>query len=100
VLARGARRFKIRQVATQPDGLYVADVEFLPELPPMAVPAEFKALGAQLREVFPQVSEWYGEGAPQFEDAAWLSARFAELVPLRLSERQQCLEMDDPIARL
>lgn len=100
VLARGARRFKIHQVATQPDGLYVAEVEFLPESPPIAVPDEFEALASQLREVFPQVSEWYAESAPRFEDAAWLSARFAELVPLRLSERQQCLEMDDPIARL
>jgi len=34
------------------------------------------------------------------DDAAWVGYRLAEILPVSLSEKQQCLEIDDPLVRL
>ncbi|HRZ05332.1 MAG TPA: hypothetical protein P5102_04125, partial [Candidatus Competibacteraceae bacterium] len=38
--------------------------------------------------------------APDWEDAAWIGNRLAELLPLPLSVRQALLEMTEPRQRL
>jgi len=35
-----------------------------------------------------------------FSNASWVGCRLAEILPIALSEKQYCLELDDPIARL
>lgn len=100
IAARGCRRFKILAVATQSDGLNLADVELLPEEPDVSVSSEYALLAELLRKLFSQVSMLYEEVLPRLEDASWLGARLSELLPLDLSTRQRCLEMDDPLERL
>ena len=36
----------------------------------------------------------------KFDDAAWIGARLAELLPIELTDKQALLELDDPIERL
>ena len=38
--------------------------------------------------------------AGSLDDASWVGMRLAEILPIPPSERQVCLELDDPIARL
>ena len=64
------------------------------------VPAIYESLAQLMRGIYPQVAVLYGDAPGEFEDASWLSARLAELLPLPLHQRQHCLELDDPIARL
>ena len=35
-----------------------------------------------------------------FESASWVSFRFAEILPLKIEDKQKCLEINDPILRL
>jgi Lon protease-like protein len=36
----------------------------------------------------------------QLEDATWVGYRLAEILPIELSDKQYCLELDDPVQRL
>mgnify|MGYP003409386192 CR=1 FL=1 len=37
---------------------------------------------------------------PRSDDAGWIAGRLAEILPLPPAQKQQCLELDDPIERL
>ena len=100
IAARGARRFKMHSVRTQHDGLNVARVEFLPADPTTTVGKQCIPLSHIVASIFPHVKALYAEAEPLLDDASWLSARAAELLPLSGSDRQHCLELDHPAERL
>jgi uncharacterized protein len=96
----GEQRFRVLRRWQQGDGLNVAEVEYLPDDPPCALPAELAHLGELLREVLPQLGERYAHAVAHYEDAGWVGNRWAEVLPLTAAERQQLLELADPLARL
>jgi uncharacterized protein len=96
----GELRFRILARRQQADGLNVAEVEYLPEDPPSALPVELAYLGELLREVLPQLGERYAHVVARYEDAGWVGNRWAEVLALTTAEQQQLLELDDPLARL
>jgi Lon protease-like protein len=100
IVCLGERRFRVLARRTQADGLHVGDVEWLPDEAGAAVPSEHQHLGDLLEKVLPELGEMYQLVERKFEDAAWLSARLAEILPISLGDKQSCLEMDDPVARL
>jgi uncharacterized protein len=100
ITARGGQRFSIAEVSTQSDGLNVADVELLPDEPVMEIPDDLEILAELLKQAFAQIGTAYGEEQPHFENASWVGMRLAEILPLPMPEKQQCLEMDDAVARL
>jgi Lon protease-like protein len=100
IKARGSARFRIETVTRQDDGLSVADVNVLANDLHIPVPAAYEPLVHLMRGIYPQVAILYGDAPGEFEDASWLSARLAELLPLPLHQRQHCLELDNPIERL
>ncbi len=100
IAARGCRRFRIGSVEVQPDGLNVASVEVLAPDPASKVDADFHQLVEMVRLAYPHVRAHYADPEPLLTDASWLSARATELLPLGLQNRQECLELDDPIERL
>lgn len=100
IAARGARRFKIHSVRTQHDGLNLANVELLPADPPVPVARHCAPLSHIVASIYPHVKALYAEAEPLLDDASWLSARAAELLPLSFADRQHCLELDHPAERL
>jgi Lon protease-like protein len=96
----GERRFRLRRRWQQADGLNVAEVDYLPDDAPCALPAELAHLGELLREVLPQLGDRYTHVTAGYEDAGWVGNRWAEVLPLSGAEKQQLLELDDPLARL
>lgn len=100
ISARGRTRFRIQDVVRQDDGLNVAEVDLLPSDPAIAIPDAYDALKQLAQGIYPQVALLYGDAPGEFDDAGWVSARLAELLPLPLHQRQQCLELDDPLDRL
>jgi Lon protease-like protein len=96
----GEQRFRVLRRWQQDDGLNVAEVEYLPDDPPCALPAELAHLGELLREVLPQLGERYAHAVAHYEDAGWVGNRWAEVLPLTAAERQQLLELANPLARL
>jgi uncharacterized protein len=96
----GEQRFHVLGRRRQGDGLNLAQVDYLPDDPPCALPAELAHLGELLREVLPQLGERYAHVVAQYQDAGWVGNRWAEVLPLTVAEQQQLLELADPLARL
>ena len=50
--------------------------------------------------VLGQVGDPYESLERRLDDAGWVAGRLAEILPLPPAQKQQCLELDDPIERL
>jgi Lon protease-like protein len=96
----GERKFRVVRVWREADGLNMAHVQWLPEEPALALAAEHAHLGRTVREAVEELAEQYQHAEKKFDDAAWVSARLAELLPLALPDKQVLLELDDPLQRL
>ena len=57
-------------------------------------------LATTVRRALEELAEHYENVEKKFDDAAWVGARLAELLPIELAEKQALLELDDPIERL
>ncbi|HVY82623.1 MAG TPA: LON peptidase substrate-binding domain-containing protein [Steroidobacteraceae bacterium] len=96
----GERKFKVLERRVQSDGLNMGTVEWTPAERAAELPAEYSHLAALLRKVLPELGEMYESVPKHFDDAGWVSARLAEILPIHLAEKQLCLELADPLARL
>jgi Lon protease-like protein len=96
----GERKFRIIKHWQQADGLHLGDVEFAAAEPRTELPGEYQHLGLVLRKVLPELGDLYAKVPKHFTDASWVGCRLAEILPVSLSERQYCLELEDPLARL
>lgn len=93
-------RFVVRSTRTEPSGLIVGTVDAVSAEPAAAIPDDL-ALGVQiLRHI---VGEFGADRFPAplaFDDAAWVGFRLSEVLPLKLSVKQNLLEMNDSVTRL
>lgn len=96
----GDRKFKVTQQRVQTDGLHMGTVEWQPVEKAVDLPSQYSHLGLLLRKVLPELGEIYQSVPKHFDDAGWVSARLAEILPINLAEKQMCLELDDPLERL
>jgi hypothetical protein len=96
---RGGRRFAVVDHEVEAGGLLIGRVRWLEEPPATPVPAAQAELAALLR----RIAADHPEALPpphRFDDAAWLGARFAEVLPIPLDARQALLELTDWTSRL
>jgi Lon protease-like protein len=98
--AVGRGRFAIESRSRRPDGLYVAEVRFGAPEPPTALPDRYRPSAEFLRVLLPQLGSRYSKIDLDLGDASWVGRRFAEILPLDTSTKQDLLEMNDPISRL
>ena len=96
----GQERFRILSRRRQSDGLQLAGVEGLAPEPTVAVPERHARLSHLLKNVLPQLGEVYEGFAMRLDDAAWVGHRLAEILPIPASDKQACLELEDPVQRL
>lgn len=96
----GQQRFRILNRTRQADGLNLAEVTALAVQPSLPLPPRHARLAELLRTVLPQLGEVYTGIVMRLDDAAWVGHRLAEILPMELSDKQNCLELDDPIQRL
>ena len=100
IRATGERRFRIRERRRARDGLNLADVEWLAEERSVPLPDEFAELGPAIDAILTQAGEPYTSLERRLDDAAWISGRLAEILPVPTVHKQHCLELDDPVERL
>jgi len=100
ISAQGERRFRILERRRARDGLNLADVEWLPAERSQPLPDDFAELGPAIDAILAQVGEPYASLERDLEDAAWVSARLTEVLPIPAQHKQHCLELDDPVERL
>jgi uncharacterized protein len=100
ITAVGEKCFRLRSVSRQPDGLNVADVEWLTAEPAMPVPQDCEPFVLLLQHALPELAPLYDFSPVEYEDASWVGSRLVEILPLPPEEKQLCLEMQDPLERL
>lgn len=100
VTVKGERRFRIHSRTVLPNQLIEAEVELLPEEPEMEVVEDDHFLVEMLQQMMEQLDHPYITLDKRYDDAAWVSGRLVELLPLELAQKQQLLQLDDPAERL
>lgn len=100
IVCTGEQKFRVEERRVQADGLNVGTVTWLPLERPTSLPPQHAHLGLLLKRALPQISDLYQAVQPRFDDAGWVSSRLAEILPISLSDKQECLELSDPLARL
>ncbi|MBU2875983.1 LON peptidase substrate-binding domain-containing protein [Marinobacter salexigens] len=100
ITVEGDAKVYITQSWQQDDGLNMGEVEFLPVEQRAEIPAVFHELPSVVRALFrhPVIDEL--GMTVDYEDARDVGWRLTELLPLDKLEKQQLLEMQDPVARL
>jgi len=99
--AVGGARFRALRTRVREDGLLLGTIELWDDEPAIAVPPEFGLLATILERLTEQLEPaWKGAPRANYDDAVWVGFRLAELLPLGDGERQQLLELTDPVARL
>ncbi len=99
IVVEGGRRFRLLDHEVEHD-LLCGEVEWLPPPPP---PTPIPAAQANLVPLLERVVRDMGERVAlphRFDDAEWVGARYAEILPIPLIARQKLLEMDDVVSRL
>ncbi len=100
---RGQRRFRVLATETRADQLLLAEVRWLDaeDAPAIPVAPEHGLLATLLATLLEHVGGEHANG-PQsrFDDAAWVSWRLAEFLPMEEATRAELLAEDDPQARL
>jgi Lon protease-like protein len=100
ITALGADRFRLRSSTRQADGLNIGEIEILEAEPVVALPQEFASMAGLLRAVIDDLGRLYEAVEKNYDSASWVGYRFAEILPLGTDDKQHCLEMNDPLARL
>lgn len=100
---RGTQRFRIHGTRQQADGLWIGEVELLPE--DEAVPPAESMLET-VRGLANAIASLKGKGvepfeAPyQFDKAGWVANRWCEILPIPLAAKQKLMELPDGRVRL
>jgi len=100
LLCRGESRFRITQRSRQDDGLNRAEVEWLSDPAGVSLDSQYQPMVGVLRDALSRLANLGRFIEPAYEDAAWVSYRMAELLPLPVKLAQKLLELDDPHERL
>lgn len=100
VTAIGERRFRLLSAERQSDGLNVGEIELLDEEPAVELPSEYQPMAQILAGVLGNLGKLYESLDVKYEDAGWVSYRFAEILPISPDDKQVYLEIEDPVERL
>lgn len=95
----GLERFRIQKLHARADGLSIAAIDDIPGEPMLVVPAEYGLLSDIVAGVMGE-DKSQPLGQDQLDNASWVGFRLSEVLPLELPERQQLIELTDPIERL
>lgn len=100
VTAVGQQRFRITTSRRQDDGLLLAEIELMPPEPETALPEVYQPLAEILAGVLDDLGRLYESLPRRYDDAGWVSYRFAEILPIAPEQKQLLLESDNALDRL
>lgn len=101
IAAEGGARFHVATTRVRDNGLVHGEVDFWPDEPAVAVPPEHGLLATILERLIEKAGGPFAKAARTcYDDASWVGFRLAEALPLDENERQQLLQMTDPLQRL
>ncbi len=98
----GAQRLRVVSHQVRPDQLLIGQVRWLPDDPALSTLPSHEPLVRVLRDLLEreELAPYRRFLAPNWEDAAWIGNRLAEILPLPPHVRHTLLEMTEPRQRL
>ena len=93
-------RFVVRTSHSESNGLLVGEVDDVSAEAPIAIPAELTLATEILHQIIGELGLDKFAKPHDYNNAAWVGYRLSEVLPLKLSIRQNLLEMNDSVARL
>ncbi len=93
-------RFVIRQTEVKPSGLLVGTVDDVSAEPVSVIPDDLGLAVEILRRIIDEYGQTYFSLPHAFDDAVWVGYRLSEVLPLKLSVKQNLLEMNDSVTRM
>ena len=98
----GAQRLQVVNHHIRPDQLLIAQVRWLPDDPAQSILPSHEPLARVLRDLLDreELTAYRRFLTPDWEDAAWIGNRLAEILPLPLHVRRTLLETTEPRERL
>jgi uncharacterized protein len=93
-------RFVVRSTRVEPNGLLIGTVESVSAESALAIPENFELAVEILRHIISEFGDAHFPAPHDFDNAVWVGYRLSEVLPLKLSVRQNLLEMNDSITRL
>lgn len=98
----GVQRLRVVGHRVQPDQLLLGQARWLPDDPILPPLRGHEPLVRVLRDLLEreELASYTRFLAPNWDDAAWVGNRLAEILPLPLTIRQRLLEMTEPLQRL
>jgi hypothetical protein len=94
------KRFIIRSTRTEPSGLLIGTMDPVSAEPAIAIPHELELAVEILRHIIGEYGEAHFPAPHDFDDAVWVGYRLSEVLPLKLSTKQNLLEMNNGVTRL
>lgn len=99
--AEGYGRFQVAHTRVRDNGLVHGQVRFLDDEPLLPVPPEHGLLATILERLHERGGGPFAQSdRASYDDASWVGFRLAEALPLEPSERQELLQLSDPLQRL
>ncbi len=96
----GLQRFKIDFEEKNNKHLHMAKISILCEKQDSLIPETCLHLVDLLKDCMSQTAYRYTDLPKKYTNATWVGYRLAELLPLKLAQKQYFLQLDDPIERL
>ena len=107
VRCTGTQRFKLRTSEQLRHGLWMGEIELLPQDPIVPVPDDLLPAMQALQHLVDNLSarpEGLGDLPLQepyhWDDCGWLANRWCELLPVASDIKQRCMVLDNPLLRL
>ena len=95
----GTNKFELLSMTKQEDELNLGEIKIIEKEEDFKAPPNFDNMISLLEAILEDIN-LYHEREKYFESASWVSFRFAEILPLKIEDKQKCLEFEDPILRL
>ena len=100
IRTHGGARFRVLETRSQADGLVRARAEGVDDDAPTPIPAAFSQCALMLRAILPKLPAEMIRTPHQLDDAAWVSNRLAEILPIQPLAKQRLMELAGPLMRL
>lgn len=96
----GTQRFTVIGSGVEPNGLVTAQAKLIPAEKPLPLQSEHRICATVLQRIAAQVGEKNFARPFHYDDTVWVGYRLAQVLPLKLSVRQDMLEMNDSLVRI
>lgn len=103
----GQQRFRVKSASQQADGLWLGEVEDMPNDTKLAIPDDLQGATVHMQKLIDAIlAQGVSDiempiGKPyQLDDCAWVANRWCELINMPLPQKQMLLELDSPLVRL